>query len=132
MKDRIQKFMDYKNIAPGELADILDVQRSNVSHILNGRNKPGASFTEKMLIAFPELNARWLFTGDGSMLMGAEYAAKDVREQPEPPEVRSEPPAPYQRRIESPGAVPHDSNKKSVEKVVLLYSDGTFVSYTPG
>ena len=35
MKDRIKEFIDYKGISAGELADLLNVQRSNISHILN-------------------------------------------------------------------------------------------------
>src|SRR6056297_3599796 len=68
MKDRIKQVMDYKSITAGELADHLEVQRSNVSHILNGRNKPGALFIEKFLLAFPEISARWLLTGEGEMI----------------------------------------------------------------
>ena len=68
MKERIRQFIEYENINAGELATLLEVQRSNISHILNGRNKPGAAFIEKMLLVFPNLNARWLLTGDGEML----------------------------------------------------------------
>ena len=67
MKERIQKYMDFKNINAGELSVKLEVQRSNISHILNGRNKPSAAFIEKMLNVFPDLNARWLLTGEGNM-----------------------------------------------------------------
>lgn len=68
MKDRIQRFIDFKGISAGELASSIDVQRSNVSHILNGRNKPGALFLEKLLLKYPEINARWLMTGEGEMI----------------------------------------------------------------
>ncbi|NOR74289.1 MAG: transcriptional regulator, partial [Draconibacterium sp.] len=68
MKDRIKQYMDYKSISAGELSSRLDVQRSNISHILNGRNKPGASFIEKFLVSFPDLDARWLLTGSGKMV----------------------------------------------------------------
>lgn len=126
MKNRIQKFIDYKNISPGEFAEMLEVQRSNISHILNGRNKPGALFTEKLLTVFPQLNARWLFTGEGTMIMDdaqGEPPAKDVKTS----EVKSEPPV-YYRKGESSS---NDQKKesKTLDKVVLLYSDGTFVSY---
>ena len=52
MKDRIKSYMDYKGITAGELSLALDVQRSNISHILNGRNMPGAAFIEKLLLSF--------------------------------------------------------------------------------
>jgi transcriptional regulator with XRE-family HTH domain len=74
MKTRIRRFIDYKSISPVELADQIGVQRSNISHILNGRNKPGAAFLEKFLFTFPEVNARWLLTGEGDMLSGGTKA----------------------------------------------------------
>jgi len=125
MKDRIQQFIDYKNITPGELAEILGVQRSNISHILNGRNKPGAAFIEKFLLAFPKVNARWLFTGEEPMVMdAAEKAKSSYLKQKE--KIHEELPlASVNKEYEYSG----QSSKKILEKVVLLYSDGTFLSY---
>lgn len=88
MKDRIQQLIDYKAISPGDLAERLDVQRSNISHILNGRNKPGALFIEKLLQTFPDVDARWLLTGTGSMISDQE--GKTVTPQEKQPE-RSNP-----------------------------------------
>lgn len=68
MKDRIKEFMDFKGLNAGELAGKLDVQPSNISHILHGRNKPSAAFIEKFLQVFPEINARWLLTGSGAIV----------------------------------------------------------------
>ena len=67
MEDRIRKFMEYKGITPSELADSIGVQRSNVTHVLKNRNKPSFQFIEKMLQVYPELNAKWLLLGTGSM-----------------------------------------------------------------
>ncbi|HDR50845.1 MAG TPA: XRE family transcriptional regulator [Mariniphaga anaerophila] len=124
MKERIQKFIDYKSITPGELADILGVQRSNISHILNGRNKPGAVFIEKFLLAFPRVNARWLFTGEGPMVMGEAKSSAEIDE------LKSEPEIPYITKI-STSKTNTGKQKRTLEKVVLLYSDGSFVSYDP-
>jgi len=60
--------MDYKGISPSQLADSIGVQRSNVTHVLNGRNKPSFQFIEKMLQIFPDLNAKWLLLGEGNMV----------------------------------------------------------------
>lgn len=68
MEERIRKFMDYKGISPSQLADTIGVQRSNVTHVLNGRNKPSFQFIEKMLQIFPDLNAKWLLLGEGNMV----------------------------------------------------------------
>ena len=117
MKDRIKNYMDYKGISAGELATLLEVQRSNISHILNGRNMPGASFIEKFLISFPDLNARWLLTGMGEMISTAEsIVINDTIKINEP--VSAQNIAQANNKIEKP-----------IDKVVLLFSDGTFIDY---
>lgn len=122
MKERIQQFIDIKGIGAGEFATLLEVQRSNISHILNGRNKPGASLIEKMLIAFPELNARWLLTGEGNML---EDQAPDGSKTKELESVKRETAGKKADDNHKAGSI---GNKK-IDKVVLLFSDGTFLSY---
>ncbi|MBN1986077.1 MAG: helix-turn-helix transcriptional regulator [Prolixibacteraceae bacterium] len=120
MKERIQQFIDNKGISAGELASLLEVQRSNISHILNGRNKPGASLIEKMLLVFPELNARWLLTGEGDMLETS-TSAGTVQSQPKPTQISTS-----AKSAISGGSI---LQGKKIDTVVLLYNDGTFVSY---
>jgi transcriptional regulator with XRE-family HTH domain len=67
MKDRIVQFLVSEKISPAEFADKIGVQRSSMSHILNGRNYPSAAFIQKMLQVYPNLNSRWLMIGDGEM-----------------------------------------------------------------
>jgi len=122
MKDRIKEFIDYKGISAGELADLLDVQRSNISHILNGRNKPGAVFLERFLLTFAEINARWLLTGEGQMVkVKTNNQTKSLENKPET-EYSKAPQLPF---------VKQQVNKMDIEKVILLYTDGTFSSHTP-
>jgi len=68
MKDRINQFLMREGISPAEFADKIGVQRSSVSHVLNGRNYPSASFIQKMLGSYKTLNPRWLLLGEGTML----------------------------------------------------------------
>jgi transcriptional regulator with XRE-family HTH domain len=70
MKERILKLIEVEKISAAEFADKIGVQRSNVSHILNGRNNPGFSFIQKILETFPSINSRWLLTGEGVMYDG--------------------------------------------------------------
>lgn len=141
MKDRIQKYMDEKNINAGELATMLEVQRSNISHILNGRNKPSAAFIEKMLVVFPDLNARWLLTGEGAMLeiingqkdidSGRQVASPVSSLHPERVEAtkhveQSTPPVRSSDSIET--KLP-DLTDDDIEKIIVLYRSGTFSSF---
>ncbi|MEI6141589.1 MAG: helix-turn-helix transcriptional regulator [Mariniphaga sp.] len=67
MKDRINQFLAHESISPAEFADKIGVQRSSVSHVLNGRNYPSAAFIQKMLGSYQSLNPRWLLLGVGTM-----------------------------------------------------------------
>lgn len=121
MKDRIQQFIDFKGINAGEFATLLEVQRSNISHILNGRNKPGASLIEKMLTVFPELNARWLLTGEGNMLI------EQIPDKAKTKELESVERETAGKKTNS--LISGSIGNKKIDKVVLLFSDGTFLSY---
>src|SRR5512133_1262871 len=79
MKDRITQFLNKEGISPAEFADKIGVQRSSVSHVLNGRNYPSASFIQKMLGSYNKLNPRWLLLGEGAM---TEIKSTLVKEQP--------------------------------------------------
>jgi transcriptional regulator with XRE-family HTH domain len=61
--DRIKMVMKANQMNAASFADRIGVQRSNLSHILTGRNKPSLDFIEKMLIQFPKVNASWLISG---------------------------------------------------------------------
>ncbi len=77
MKDRITQFLINENISSAEFADKIGVQRSSVSHILNGRNFPSTSFIQKMLSAYTDLNPKWLLLGEGSMFGSVEIVSKE-------------------------------------------------------
>ena len=123
MKERIKEFIEYKGITAGELASNLDVQRSNISHILNGRNKPGAALIEKLLLVFPDLNARWLLTGAGGMLED-DFEANDKMKKGT--SVVSRLTSEVSEKNISSDSIKTD---KPIDKVVILYTDGTFSSY---
>ncbi|WP_319502767.1 helix-turn-helix transcriptional regulator [uncultured Draconibacterium sp.] len=135
MKDRIKNFIDAKGISAGELAAVLDVQRSNISHILNGRNKPGASFIEKLLLEFPDLNARWLLTGEGDMFDGQgpvdnspqqklPIIEESIQQQP-----LVEKPIKKNNITEDIIERPVSVSNSEIDKMVIIYRDGTFNIY---
>jgi transcriptional regulator with XRE-family HTH domain len=126
MKERIKQYMDYKSISAGELSSKLEVQRSNISHILNGRNKPGASFIEKLLVVFPDLNARWLFTGEGEMIEKQAGIGERITERPEQLNIET-PKIPFNKQMSS--ELVGLNKKLKIEKIVLFYSDGTFKDF---
>lgn len=151
MNNRIKRFMDYKGITPSELADAIGVQRSNITHVLHGRNKPGFQFITKMLETFPEINAKWLLTGEDEMLVKGKETEKTKEKQatlfsnivppvnidreeaamPEKPKPAEKETAitaqPVPEILQS--VIADDSRK--IESIVVFYTDQTFKQYIP-
>lgn len=68
LNERISKIIEYSGYTSSEFADEIDVQRSSVSHVTSGRNKPSLEFIIKIKSRFPEILWDWLVNGDGEML----------------------------------------------------------------
>ena len=75
MNNRLQQFLTLENLTPARLADMLGIQRSGLSHILSGRNKPGHDFMLKLCLKFPHLNANWFITGKGKPYLDSNIPA---------------------------------------------------------
>ena len=67
LNERISKIIAYSSLSSSEFADAIDVQRSNISHITSGRNKPSLDFLIKIKDRFPELQWDWIIYGEGEM-----------------------------------------------------------------
>jgi plasmid maintenance system antidote protein VapI len=59
--------MEYYKLTPSEFADTLEIDRSRLSHILNGRNKPSLEVVMKILENFPDISSEWLLFDKGDM-----------------------------------------------------------------
>jgi len=68
LNERISKVIEYSKLSSSEFADEIDVQRSSISHITSGRNKPSLEFIIKIKSRFPEILWDWLVNGEGEML----------------------------------------------------------------
>lgn len=123
IKDRIRMIIDSHQLTAGAFADRIGVQRSNVSHILSGRNKPGYEFLEKVVRAFPKVQAHWLLTGR----QADSAAIAPLNRAEEVSAVREERQAAYGGPKEEKK---EDSGKKIV-KMVVFYTDFTFDTYLP-
>ena len=65
--DRIAQILVHYNLSPKDLAELTGVQRSAISHIINGRNKPSISFISNLTEALPSLSSNWLLHGKGEI-----------------------------------------------------------------
>ena len=72
LNSRVQKIINYSELSLSEFADEIGVQRSNISHVLSGRNKPSLDFLMKIKDRFPEVQWEWLIEGKGTMVFSEE------------------------------------------------------------
>ena len=70
LNERISKIIEHSRLTSSEFADEIDVQRSSISHITSGRNKPSLDFLIKVKDKFPHIRWEWLILGEGEMLDG--------------------------------------------------------------
>lgn len=68
MTDRISLLIKAKNLSAAQFADEIGVQRSSISHLMSGRNKPSLDLIQKTLQRFPEVSTEWLLFGKGEMV----------------------------------------------------------------
>jgi transcriptional regulator with XRE-family HTH domain len=110
---RLQKVMDFYGESSASFAEKIGVQRSSISHIMSGRNKPSLDFILKILSSFPEVELYWLLNGKGAFPKEAgEEIAKGVKSP--------------QNIIKQISSSSHD---KAIERIVIFYTDGSFQNF---
>jgi transcriptional regulator with XRE-family HTH domain len=67
MVERILEVLKVKQLSPSQFADEIGVQRSNISHLISGRNKPSLEFIQKIIKRFTDINPEYLLSGQGSI-----------------------------------------------------------------
>jgi transcriptional regulator with XRE-family HTH domain len=118
IQDRLLLVLKMHTLTPSAFADKIGVQRSNVSHVLSGRNKPSLDFLEKILIHFPRVNAHWLITGaivEGKQDLTATQLIEN-QEELNRSALKTE-------KIEV-------NQLKEIERIVIFYTDATFKEYS--
>lgn len=139
MKDRLLQLMQLEQLSPAKFADILGIQRSGLSHILSGRNKPGYEFISKLLLKFPTVSAEWLITGKGKM-----YKQELVQEQPIDRKKENSRDL-FSSQIDEPQKVESQLRENSIKienkpeirknrvlmKIIMIYDDMTFEEIKP-
>lgn len=63
---RLEIILDYYSLNASSFADKIGVQRSSLSHLLSGRNKPSLDFILKIMDVFSEVDLYWLLNGKGT------------------------------------------------------------------
>ncbi len=134
MKDRILEFMKSEGLTNSRLAELVGVQSSNISHIINGRNKPGFDFIANILKRFPTLNPHWLILGVGDMYLNQMSATTNDKLELDFSKQTTIPKGSDNLHLKgvtsTPGSILNLFNE-DIERIILLKKDGTFITYSP-
>lgn len=113
---RLQKVIDFYDETASSFAEKIGVQRSSISHILSGRNKPSLDFVMKVLHSYPEVELYWLLNGKGHF-----PKTHLISESPNSNSTETT----KETNLDQP------QTESDIEKIVIFYKDGTFRSYKP-
>nr|WP_315222625.1 helix-turn-helix transcriptional regulator [uncultured Flavobacterium sp.] len=146
---RLEIILDYYSLNASSFADKIGVQRSSMSHLLSGRNKPSLDFVLKILDVFPDVDLYWILNGKGSFPKNREEPI--IQKNSSLPEItNSSTLSPLENNVSGDlfSEINFSENKKElpnipevknnttaveeeIEKIVFFYKNGTFKVYTP-
>lgn len=151
---RLETIFDYYGLTASSFADKINVQRSSISHLLSGRNKPSLDFILKVMDQFPDVELLWLLNGKGNFPKGENFNNEKVDMSPihkienehelNSPDLFSTS-NPSSEKVKtsvfesdstnlSNSEVLNNSintyfNSSIIEQIVIFYKDGTFKTY---
>ena len=148
---RLEIILDYYSLNASSFADKIGVQRSSLSHLLSGRNKPSLDFILKIIDVFPDIDLYWILNGKGNFPKNAEEfeeiknSTEQVEKQNSPTPSNSEKiPENLFSELQDQNSIPALDTKKNenqnstkdytsdaIDKIVIFYRNGTFKSYIP-
>lgn len=125
--DRIKNLLTFYSLSATQFADKIGVQRSSISHLLSGRNKPSLDFVVKVVQTFSEVDLYWLLNGKGK------FPKQELPSSKEPllpleateallTEPKTETEQVFAKKLPS-------FKGKSIEHIIIFYNDGSFKKY---
>jgi transcriptional regulator with XRE-family HTH domain len=133
MEERLQSLMGYLGLTGGKFAETIGVQKSSISHILSGRNKPSFEFISRILSTYREISPEWLILGEGEMLKRSESVSHKDESMASDDLFRQTHEDSKDHKDHKEKNNPQNNNKftnvnttKRVEKIIFVYDDRSF------
>lgn len=111
--NRLKNVIQHYQLTASVFADKIEVQRSSISHILSGRNKPSLDFILKVTNTFKDVDIYWLLNGKGTFPKKTEKNINII------------PPTLFAEKAKT-GEL---TQLKKIQKIVVFYNDGTFEEF---
>ena len=145
MIEGIKQIMDLKKMSAAQFSEAIEIQRSSLSHVLSGRNKPSLDFMLKIKSSFPEINLDWLLLGEGEVYSQGEipFVLKSDISETEISQAEiefatnnteDEPKIPLTGKMKADtedgqSAKPKPGKGRSPVKIVMFYDDNSFETF---
>ena len=127
---RLEKILEYYALSAAAFAEELDFNRSTISHLLSGRNKPSLEFVMKLYQKFPEVDMDWLLFGKGTFPSTSENIIEPKNENQKKSVSEEKSPDLFsQENVGTKSMEPSNQNIKEIERIVIFYKDGSFNVY---
>ncbi len=135
---RLEKILEYYSLTATAFAEKMDFNRSTISHLLSGRNKPSLEFVMKLLKEFPEVEMYWLLIGKGSFPSTSEKLvekepskriASNIEKKSLDLFSENMQTAKQENSRQSIQNNQKSNNTTEIEKIVIFYKDGSFNVY---
>ena len=143
---RLEQVFEYYGLSGASFADKIGIQRSSLSHLLSGRNKPSLEFVMKIVSVLPEVDFEWILNGKGNFPKSSivEKPVHDVQQQVTPtlsfPDDISEKEINFPKydsvevsekviQNEPLKHITSTENGKTISQIVIFFNDGTFSNY---
>ncbi|WP_300491255.1 helix-turn-helix transcriptional regulator [Flavobacterium sp.] len=123
---RLEILLEYYGLSASAFADSIGVQRSSLSHLLSGRNKPSLDFILKIIAYYPEVDLYWILNGKGEFpkqesdnITVPTTAPSDLFTKIEESVKTISEPKPYLSLKDT----------DEIERIVIFFKNGTFKEY---
>tara|TARA_B100001059_G_scaffold67825_1_gene64665 strand:+ start:258 stop:677 length:420 start_codon:yes stop_codon:yes gene_type:complete len=129
--ERIEEMISNHQLSAAAFASKIGVQRSAISHILSGRNKPSLEFLMKVYETFDEVTLEWLILGRPTPT--PQKSKSDLFnpfEMDKPRNLLEEYPTAEKIENQKKSSIPFEESA-SPREIIYLYGDGSFERFTP-
>ena len=149
---RLEIILDYYSLNASSFADKIGVQRSSLSHLLSGRNKPSLDFILKILDVFPDVDLYWILNGKGTFpkselksdpivapptpIINNQMASNQIEKTADLfSEELTNKKNPIEEKLATNFLNTQNSglqkNNSEIDRIVIFYTNGTFKTYSP-
>ncbi|RXR18914.1 XRE family transcriptional regulator [Flavobacterium amnicola] len=145
---RLEIILEYYNLSASSFADKVGVQRSSLSHLLSGRNKPSLDLIMKIVSEFPEVDLYWIVNGKGNFPKSenqnleiqstpiSQNVQQEIKIDNQPDLFSTEPSVEKNRvneiseeKFSNTRILDNIHSDQDIDRIVIFFKDGTFKNY---